>query len=232
VWLGFRAPAAPRPTIRVCTFWCAEIVAPTPASANCSAKKVPLTLGSLPAVRNATLPPVCSARKFVLAMNGIGFSLNRRMAASTFSRQTSASRVDHERAFVANLHHDVALITEEHVHVFAEGPHVNFAVVRFRVDRPAGDLPSGRTQERPAIGVRQPGDAACEFRIRGFGSAQVGSGRHVVLITEFLHERVSAEAVVRHAVRLPAEDLLAVVAIEEPVPMIGRLTKKSVVRSS
>ena len=59
-----------------------------------------------------------------------------------------------------------------------------------------------------------------------FRSAEVGGGGNLVPIAHLVRERVLAERVVRHAIGGAAENLLAVVAREQPRLMIDRLPRE------
>ena len=68
------------------------MVAPCPASANWPEKNEPNRLGSYPAARSFTLPPVKSGWKPVLTMNWIGFSLSFFTAAIDFIGESCRRR--------------------------------------------------------------------------------------------------------------------------------------------
>ena len=108
------------------------IVAPTPASRNCSEKNVPRTLRSAAGLAQRLVATGAIGEK-----TGVGDELHRLVAqrpdgGERLGGRATGAGVDDEHAFAADLHDDVAAVTDEHVDVAAHRLDVDLAVGRFR----------------------------------------------------------------------------------------------------
>ena len=101
---------------------------------------------------------------------------------------------------------------------------MDVAVARLRIHRAARRARTGRRSRlRDAVRVGQRRQLRQQIGRGRFRSAEIGGGGNLVAIAHLVHKRVLAERVVGHAVGGAAENLLAVVAREQPRLMIDRL---------
>ena len=205
------------------------MVAPTPASLNCIEKKEPTRLGS----------PTSGAQFHVAASAirkeaGVDDELNRLVAEFVnrldhFVGELAGSAVDDKRSLIARLHHDVPAIAKQHVDVAGNRPDVNLAVVRFGIH---GAADRRRTRRGPeqclGFGIGRGFELGREFRIDRRRAGNTGQQRDFVSLRIFSGKRLRAERIIRHRIRRPPHNLLAVVAGVEPGTMVGGLAEKVV----
>ena len=202
------------------------IVAPSPASANCSEKNEPrqarISAGGL---------QLGVAAGMIGMEAGVDDELDRLRAelANRFDDlfgQLARSRIDDERALWSDLHGDIGAVAGEHVNVAGDMQHMNLSVVRRRVRRAARRLPAPKASFASSrrLPPRCIADFVREFRIHRLGTADCGQQRDFSTIGIFANVGVLAEEVIGDNVVLAAQNLLAVVARIQPGVRILRLS--------
>ena len=138
---------------------------------------------------------------------GIDDELNRLVAEfadrrNHFIGQFARACVDDQRALVADLHGDVAVLAHQHVDTALDRQHMNFTVVRIGVHRAARVLgTAGRNQLSLGGGLRRCAESFSFAANSGYivsAPPRASQQRHFVLVGKLPKRRVLPAQIIRH----------------------------------